>query len=80
MISTRFERDVGCELYRSSKGNVAALLPSLVLFLVTVRAVSDAQLLCGVVLYFYSSGDGSVLFLQFNIFRTEFMLSQIIAA
>ena len=67
MVLAGFERDVGRELHRCSEGNVAALLPPFVLFLVTVRAVSDTQVLTRVVLYLYPGGDGPVLFLQFNI-------------
>ena len=67
MVVAGSERQVGCELHRCSEGNVAALLPPLVLFLVTVRPVADTQLLSRVVLYLYPGGDGSVLFLQFNI-------------
>ena len=66
MVVAGFERDVGCELHGCSEGNVAALLPPFVLFLVTVRAVSDAQLFRGIVLYLYPGGDGSIFFLQFN--------------
>ena len=63
MVLAGFERDVGRELHRCSEGNVAALLPPFVLFLVTVRAVSDTQVLTRVVLYLYPGGDGPVLFL-----------------
>ena len=64
MIRASFESDVGCKLYRSAEGNVAALGPPLVLFLIAVRAVPDAQVLRGVVLNFYPGSDGSVQFLE----------------
>ena len=67
MVVAGFERDVGCELHGCSEGDVAALPPPLVLFLVAVRTVADTQLLGRVVLYLYHGGDGSVLFLQSNI-------------